>query len=125
MINMKNEDEMCFKWSFLRGLNMVSNHPERITRDLFDKGEEFDWSCVLFPTKRNEIGKFERRNNVSINVFGWDGYVFPLKIVKEEKERHVDLLLLKKDEKSHFCVVKNFSRLVSLQKKKGNRAIFP
>ena len=60
----------------------------------------------------NKIKLFESRNpQFSVNVFGWNGSVFPLKIVREEKEIHVDLLLLK----THFVLVKSFSRFLSSQ----------
>ena len=31
IVNMKNEDNECFKWCVTRALNPVKNHPERIT----------------------------------------------------------------------------------------------
>ena len=49
IINMKNLDEKCFQWSFLRGVFPTKNHPERIG-DLQEKVEEFDWSGLSFPT---------------------------------------------------------------------------
>ena len=58
---------------------------------------------------------FEKRNDVSVNVYYWDKAVYPLKITKEEKPFHVDLLLLKKDSQTHFTLIKNFSRLASSQ----------
>ena len=45
-----------------------------------------------------EIKNFERRNNVSVNVYYWDECVKPLKTVEEEKDTHVDLFLLKDEE---------------------------
>ena len=123
IINLKNYDEKCFQWSVMRGVNPIKNHPER-TGNLMNKVEEFNWSGISFPTKLNEIGNFERRNNISVNVYGWEGKVFPLRITKNEKERHVDLLLLKQDEKSHYCVIKNFSRLTSSQTSKHEHARF-
>ena len=64
----------------------------------------------------NKIKMFESRNpHISVNCFGWNGSVFPLKFVREEKEIHVDLLLLKKEFKSHFVLVKSFSRFLSSQ----------
>ena len=35
VINMKNEDNECFKWCVTRALNPVEHHPERITQDLW------------------------------------------------------------------------------------------
>ena len=64
----------------------------------------------------NKIKYFEARNpQISVNVFGWNGSIFPLKNIREEKECHVDLILLTKEFKTHYCLVKNFSRLVSSQ----------
>ena len=34
IINLKNEDDECFKWAIIRALNPVENHPERIDREL-------------------------------------------------------------------------------------------
>ena len=36
IINLKNEDDECFKWSITRALNPVENHPERIDEN-FEK----------------------------------------------------------------------------------------
>ena len=115
LINMKNQDEMCFKWCIARAKNMVEIHPERITPELRKQAEEFNWEGLQFPMAVDKIGFFEKRNpGISVNVFGWNGSVFPLRI-GEEKEFHVDLLLLVENFKSHYCLVKNFSRLVSSQ----------
>ena len=117
LINMKNEDDMCFKWCLARACNPVAIHPERITAKLQEQAEELNWDGCQFPMAVNKIKLFESRNpHISVNCFGWrSGSVFPLKIVREEKECHVDLLLLKKEFNSHFVLVKNFSRLLSSQ----------
>ena len=126
LINMKNEDDMCFKWCLARAGNPVEIHPERITAKLREQAEKLNWEGCKFPMAVDKIKLFENRNpNISVNVFGWtesrwtksrwNGGVFPLKVVREEKECHVDLLLLKKEFKSHFVLVKNFSRLLSSQ----------
>src|SRR5688572_2919690 len=43
IVNMKNEDEECFKWCVTRALNPVEEHPERITKELIKQSEELDW----------------------------------------------------------------------------------
>ena len=116
LINMKNEDNMCFKWCLARACNQVEIQPERITAKLREQAEELNWDGCQFPMAVDKIKLFEARNpQISVNVFGWNGCIFPLKIVGEEKECHVDLLLLKKEFKTHFVLVKNFSRLASSQ----------
>ena len=116
LINMKNKDNFCFKWCITRAKNMVAVHPERITPDLRKQAEELNWDGCQFPMAVDKIKFFEARNpQISVNVFGWNGSIFPLKNIREEKECHVDLLLLTKEFESHYCLVKNFSRLVSSQ----------
>ena len=51
----------------------------------------------------DKIKFFEKRNDVSVNVYYWDKAVYPLKIIKEEKPFHVDLLLLKKGFSKSLC----------------------
>ena len=119
VINMKNQDDMCFKWCMGRAKNMVKIHPERITPELRRQAEEFDWSGCEFPMAVEKIKFFEKRNDVSVNVFGWNGSVFPLKVVRKEKSFHVDLILLTEEFQTHFCLVKNFSRLASSQVSRG------
>ena len=123
VINMKNEkDDECFKWCVGRAKFPVDSHPELISLELREQVKVFDWTGCNFPMKLNRIKFFEVRNpEVSINVYGWNGSVEPLRISEEEKKFHVDLLLIVEDFKSHFCLIKNFSRLVSSQMRFRNR----
>ena len=115
IINIKNTDNFCFKLCIARAKNPVKSHPEVVTEKLRRQAEEFDWTGCTFPMAVDKIKFFEKRNNVSVNVYYWDKAVYPLKITKEEKPFHVDLLLLKKDSQTHFALIKNFSRLASSQ----------
>ena len=86
IINMKNEDEECFKWCVTRALNPVVRDSERITKELIKQSEELNWSGIEFPVAAdaNVISKFERNNNISINVFGYekDVNMFPTISIK-------------------------------------------
>ena len=42
LINIKNEDHMCFKWCITRAKNEVAIHPERITPKLREQAEEWN-----------------------------------------------------------------------------------
>ena len=102
LINMKNKDHMCFKWCITRACNQVEIHPERISAKLREQAEELNWDGCQFPMAVDKIKYFEARNpQISVNVFGWNGSIFPLKNIREEKECHVDLILLTKEFKSH------------------------
>jgi hypothetical protein len=49
-----------------------------------------------------DIPKFEKQNSISVNVFGFEKKeVFPVHIAKNRYERHVNLLLLSDNKKSH------------------------
>ena len=63
--------------------------------------------------------KFERQNNVSINVFGFeDGEVFPLYLTKLQNGcKEVDLLYLSDDENQHYCWIKNLNKFLRQTKK--------
>ena len=115
VINMKNRDNMCFKWCIARAANMVENHPERIDKLLREQAEKFDWTDCKFPMALDKIKIFEKRNDISVNVYQWKECAYPLRITKEEKPFHVDLVFLTKDFENHFALIKNFSRFASSQ----------
>ena len=110
---MKNEDNQCFKWCVARALNPVENNSERITKELKDQSERLDWSGLRFPVDLKQIKIFEKNNpGISINVFSYEGEVYPLKISKMKKIINIDLLLISDGEKQHYCLIKNLSRLI-------------
>ena len=81
---------------------------------------------IEMPMQLKDIPRFERQNNISVSVYGWEsakknkdgevdpGYAFTLRIAEEVKPNHVNLLMIG-DEVKHYCWVKHFSRLVSAQ----------
>ena len=119
VINMKNQDDFCFKWCISSAANMVESHPERITPKLREQAEKFDWTDCKFPMTLDKIKFFEKRNNISVNVYEWNAS--PLRITKEEKPFHVDLVFLTKDSQNHFALIKNFSRFASSGKGQTER----
>ncbi|KAJ4449536.1 hypothetical protein ANN_00937 [Periplaneta americana] len=77
---------------------------------------KYDW-CIDFPVGIKDIAKFEKRNDISINVFGLDEneYVFPLRICEKELPDHRDLLYISNENTSHYCCITNFNTLVKPQ----------
>ena len=123
VINMKNDDNLCFKWSVTRSLNPVDVHPERITKELKDQSERLDWSGLKFPVDLNQIAIFEKLNpQISINVFGFEKDVYPLRLSKTKRRWIVNLLLISDGEKQHYCFIKSLSRLLSSQMSKHDHA---
>ena len=124
IINMKNEEDQCFKWCISRALNPVKKNSERITKELKDQSKRLNWSGLSFPVDLKEIQIFEKNNpKISINVFGYEESVYPLKISKIKKSFNIDLLLISDEEKQHYCLIKNMSRLISSQVSKHHESV--
>jgi len=84
IINMENKDDRCFNWSITRALNPVERDSKRITKIFKVQYEKLNWSGIQFPVAANAnvISKFEKNNNVKINLFGYENDVgiYPLYI---------------------------------------------
>ena len=113
LTNMKNEnDEECFKWCLGRWKNPVEKNPQRITSLLKKQCEVFNWEGISFPISWRGIDRFERQNDISVNVLGLDGKeIVTLRKTREKKENHVILFKLKQGENEHFTLVNNVNRL--------------
>ena len=123
VINTENDDEQCFKWAVTRALNPVDRDSERVTKILKKQSEKYNWNDIEFPTKLKDIHKFEKNNNVNVNVFSYDSEtkkVYTLRLSKTDHEETVNLFLYNE----HYGVVKNLSRLVSSQVNKQDHKKF-
>ena len=118
IINMKNDDDKCFTWSVLRAQYPVEKNAERVDKALKAKEHELNMKGIDYPVSLQAIDKIERQNpNISINVYGYEKHLYPLHTSKniDEKRTNIDLLLTSNEEKQHYCLIKNFSRLASSQ----------
>ena len=126
IINVKNEDDKCFTWSVLRALNLIESNAERIDKDLKKKEDSLNMTGIVYPVSVKAIDKFERQNpTISINVFGHEECVYPLRVSKYSDRAAVNLLLILDGERQHYCLIKNMSRLLTTQtSKKKIKRIF-
>ena len=117
IINIKNGDQQCFKWCITRALNPVVKDSERITKILRLQAEKLNWKDLKFPMELTQISRFEKLNEVSVNVFGYEKVVYPLRVSTHmyDYSHHVNLLLISEGEKKHYCLIKSMSRLLSSQ----------
>ena len=113
VINMKNDDEQCFKWCVTRALNPVDKNAERITKLLREESNSLRWGDMKFPVGLREIDKFERLNpGIAINVFGneEDKKIYPLRNSSPrcarglKREMAINLLSIHYGERSHYSV---------------------
>ena len=96
LINVKNKDQKCFLWCHVRHINPSKEHPERIAKvdkklvkditnpEKFtqeDKELINDRDCdgMEFTVQEKDFSKIEVKNNICINVFGYENeLVFPI-----------------------------------------------
>ena len=127
VVNVKNDDAYCFVWAVLACLysDQVQRDRERVMYYV-PYFSEINLHGIQMPMRVCDIVKFERNNNISISVYGVEeefdpsvngltGYLYPIKVAKDVREKHVDLLMYSAGEKSHFCWIRNISRLIGGQ----------
>ena len=75
--------------------------------------------------QEKDFSKIGVKNNICINVFGYeDNLVFPIYVSNQKYEDSVDLLLLIDDDKSHYVYFKNFERFMFHKTKIKNKKWF-
>ena len=124
VINPKNEnDKECFKWAVTAALHHreTKSHPKRIS-NIMRYEKNYNWSGLKFPVVTNDIGKFKKKNNISVNVLGVEGKKpYPLRISKYSGQKTVNLLLITDGEKRHYTANKSLSRLLGSSNSKHRR----
>ena len=126
IINVKNDDNECFKWAVASAIYRIKVHPERMNNKLRENAALLNWKGIDFPTTLQQISRFEKQNPYSINVYGWTGTsVYPLRISKHDNKQCINLMLLEKKGDHHYCWIKNMSALTASQynKHKGKRFV--
>ena len=117
-INIQNKDNKCFLWSILRYLHPIQKNETRLT-DIRKYENDLNSKGIDFPVKLKDIPKFENQNPTlpGINVFSVNdnNKIYPLRLNQKDTHETIDLFLFTKDENLHYCLIKNFSRLVRSQ----------
>ncbi|XP_076664755.1 uncharacterized protein LOC143367030 [Andrena cerasifolii] len=124
-ISVRSEDNACFAWAVVTALHPAERNPHR-------PSSYPQYTLVLnlqgieFPMFTKQIVKFEGLNNTSINVYSFEEKkktekgltIFPLHLNSHKRDQHANLLYMPEQGDSnvgHFVLIKNLSRLVSMQ----------
>ena len=125
LINIKNKDDECFRWCHIRHLNPQEKDPQRIKKEDKKMINEMNDDGIDFPLSQKHCNKLEKQNSIRINVFGYENrQPFPIHISKETFEDQVNLLLITKDEKKQYVLVKDFNAFMYNQSKHKERKHF-
>ncbi|XP_076301531.1 uncharacterized protein LOC143219407 [Lasioglossum baleicum] len=129
-INVHSKDNACFAWSVMAALYPATAHSNRQS-SYPEYTNVLNFEDIEFPMLLNQITRFEKLNDISINVYGFEDIFekkkrvksfFPLRITNQKRNRHVNLLYIQDQTDSivgHYVWIKNLSRLVSAQLSKN------
>ena len=118
LINIKNNDNECFRWCHIRHLNPQIKNPQRINKTDKKYIEQLDYSNIEFPVTVKQINKIEKQNNICINLFGYEEkQKFPIHVSNEKFQDHMELLLITEDKNNHYVLIKDFNKFMFSQTK--------
>ena len=125
LINLKNNDNECFRWCHIRRLNPQDKDPQRIKKSDKEYINKLDYSGIEFPVTVKQYNKIEKQNEININVFGYEyKQPYPIHVSKEKYEKHLELLLITEDKNKHYVLIENFNRFMFNQTKHEHRKHF-
>ena len=125
LINIKNEDNECFRWCHIRHLNPLEKNPQRIKKEDKDMADRLDYNGTEFPISKKDYNKVEKKNGIRVNIFGYENkQPYPIHISKEDFERELNLLLLESDGNKHYVLIKDFNSFMFKQTKHKSKKNF-
>ena len=124
IINPRNSDMKCFKWAIITAMKWeeIGNNPERISK-LKRYENEFNWEEIKYPVSFKDITKFEKNNEISVNILAIENRKIYICRKGRDYDRNVNWMLIADVEnpnKKHYVPVKSLSRLLSNQNSKHN-----
>ena len=112
IVNPHNDDEECFKWSVIAAENVGMKDPQHVS-NLIKFKDNYDWSGLEFAVSIKDIGKFENRNNISVNVLAVEGRDIYIHRKGQRVGQEINLLMVSEDGIWHYTAIKSLSRLLS------------
>ena len=126
LINIKNTDDYCFIWSYIRHINPLNKDPNRITKkgkELFDNIYE-KLKYLKFPLKinKNNIEKIEDILKINICILSADenNNVFPMFVSENNHKNDLNLFYYK----DHICLTKDLNKYLHKNNKNKNKTYF-
>lgn len=118
-INIRNSDQYCFLWSVVASLYPAKSHCDRISSYPHFQ-DVLKTDGMSFPITFYDIKIFEKNNShLSFIIYGVKNsktLIGPLyKSKNHNNKKTIHLLFLEDGNKSHYCLIKDLSRLVRSQ----------
>ena len=118
----KNSDIECFKWAVIAAMKWeeIDRDHQRVSK-LKRYEKEFDWSGLEFPVSFRDINKFERNNEIGVNILAVENKKIYICRKGKDYDRNVNLMSIANVEnpnRKHYVAFKSLSRLLSKQNSK-------
>ena len=117
-INPKNNDDKCFQYVVTLALNLdkIKKDPQRVSK-IKPFIEKYNWQDIDSPSTSKNWKKFECNNEAALNILYVPYNTKKRNIADKSKnnltqEKQIILLMISDDQKWHYLVVKNLSRLL-------------
>ena len=119
LLNIRNNDNKCFAYSVLAALYPENKNRER-QNNYKPNLHKLNLDNIEFPMPLTDVPKFEKQNNIGINVFGFEkNKILPLYLSKIKTQKIIPLQLLTDGLTSHYCLITNFHAFMARQFEKG------
>ena len=111
LVNIKNDDNQCFRWCHLAYLFPAKQNPNRVSHYRSHIGS-VNYDGIKFPVSIKQIHKIEEQNDIRFNIFGYENdTICPLYISRKVCERTCEMLSIN----NHYVWIKDFSKLMYKQ----------
>ena len=77
VINITNEDDMCFKYPVTRALHPLEKKANVVSKLLRKQTEKYNWEGLIFPVAVKDTKIFSKNNDIGVNVFGIEEVMEP------------------------------------------------
>lgn len=121
VINVKNQhDHECLKWASTAAIFPVEKNPQRLNKTMWEDAEKLDWTGINFPAGNRDIDRFEKQNGCGVCVIRYserEGFsIHRVPKIDVDKSKIIDpLLIADEDDNTHYCWIKDISKLLSHQ----------
>ena len=123
IIDVKNRDNGCLKWSLRAALFPPKDGKDPQRPNKYPVNDGINYEGIDFPTPVKRIDKLEAKNkNLAINVFGWENNCVVVHRIsrKAAEVPRINLMLIESGIIQHYCYVKRVSALLFDQTKNSN-----
>jgi hypothetical protein len=110
IVNIKNEDALCFLYSVLAHLFPAKHHGDRLSN--YKKYiNELKYDGIEMPMKVSDIERFEAKNELVINVYTYNTMTKDIEIVYHSKgdKEPINLFLYNK----HYSLIRHWKRFTN------------